>query len=45
VSRYEDPYQPTSSRELKTVVIVGIAVATIDYQLLYISTHIEKAHR
>lgn len=27
VSRYAEPYQPTSSKESKTVVIVGIAVA------------------
>ena len=27
MSKYEDPYQPTSSRESKTEVILGIAVA------------------
>lgn len=27
VSRYADPYHPTSSKELKTDVILGIAVA------------------
>ena len=33
MSRYDEPYQPTSSSELKTVVIVGIAVATEKKQL------------
>lgn len=32
VSRYEEPYQPTSSSELNTVVIVGIAVAVVEAQ-------------
>lgn len=27
VSRYDEPYQPTSSREWKVAVILGIAVA------------------
>lgn len=30
VSKYDEPYQPTSDNELKSLVIFGIAVAMID---------------
>lgn len=33
VKRYDEPYHPTSSRELKTVVMVGIAVASREKML------------